>query len=271
MAFGTATAMATWVISNTVMLAPVFALEKGIWGMLAYFFGFGEVFHNNVWWTRAFAMKEKVAPRAFLLSGVLWFPIPIAAGFIALSAAPLGINVTDPNTVGPLVAGALLGTLGAMVVFVVVFCSLASSIDSLLAATSDLVCEDVYRRMLRPQAEERTLRRMAGWFVVGLGVVTWLICRYEFDLLTVLFLSGPLVASAIWPVIAGLYWERTNRQSVVLAMILGSGVGLVAYFLIGLYTASLISAALSMATVVIGTRLFPEPVFDWNQLNESAP
>jgi len=36
MALGSATAMATWVTSNTVMLAPVFALEKGIWGMLAY-------------------------------------------------------------------------------------------------------------------------------------------------------------------------------------------------------------------------------------------
>ncbi|MCB0856302.1 MAG: urea transporter, partial [Bacteroidetes bacterium] len=36
LAFGTATAMATWVTSNTTMLAPQFALELGIWGMLAY-------------------------------------------------------------------------------------------------------------------------------------------------------------------------------------------------------------------------------------------
>ena len=36
LALGAATAMATWVTSNTVMLAPVFAFEKGIWGMLAY-------------------------------------------------------------------------------------------------------------------------------------------------------------------------------------------------------------------------------------------
>ena len=36
LALGTATAMATWVTSNTVMLAPVFALEKGLWGMVAY-------------------------------------------------------------------------------------------------------------------------------------------------------------------------------------------------------------------------------------------
>ena len=36
LALGIATAMATWVTSNTVMLAPVFALEKGLWGMVAY-------------------------------------------------------------------------------------------------------------------------------------------------------------------------------------------------------------------------------------------
>src|SRR5690606_15206943 len=36
LAFGTATIMATWVTSNTTMLAPQFALELGVWGMLAY-------------------------------------------------------------------------------------------------------------------------------------------------------------------------------------------------------------------------------------------
>src|SRR5690625_7992813 len=36
LALGTATAMATWVSSNTVMLAPEFAIQFGIWGMLAY-------------------------------------------------------------------------------------------------------------------------------------------------------------------------------------------------------------------------------------------
>src|SRR3546814_17568713 len=36
LAFGMATVMATWVTSNTTMLAPQFALELGVWGMLAY-------------------------------------------------------------------------------------------------------------------------------------------------------------------------------------------------------------------------------------------
>ena len=36
LALGGATTMATWVTSNTTMLAPVFAYKFGLWGMLAY-------------------------------------------------------------------------------------------------------------------------------------------------------------------------------------------------------------------------------------------
>jgi len=36
LALGSATAAATWITSNTTMLAPQFALQLGIWGMLAY-------------------------------------------------------------------------------------------------------------------------------------------------------------------------------------------------------------------------------------------
>ena len=36
LALGTATAVATWITSNTIMLAPQFALQLGIWGMLGY-------------------------------------------------------------------------------------------------------------------------------------------------------------------------------------------------------------------------------------------
>jgi len=36
LALGAATAMATWVTSNTVMVAPSLAMRQGIWGMVAY-------------------------------------------------------------------------------------------------------------------------------------------------------------------------------------------------------------------------------------------
>jgi len=234
------------------------------------FFGFGEVFHNNVWWSRAFAMREGVSMKAFALAGLFWLPIPVAAGFIALASGALGINVTDPDMIGPLVAANVLGPIGALIVFVVVFCSLGSSIDSLLAATSDLIAEDVYKKMLNPSVSEPRLRQISSWIIIGLGLVTWCICLPRpGDLLVVLFLSGPLVGSAIWPIIAGLYWKNANAVGAVTAMILGSGVGLFAYYhpALGWYTASLIATAVSMVVVCLSTWLVPQP-FHWNTLNE---
>jgi len=233
------------------------------------FFGFGEVFHNNVWWSRAYAMRKNVAPRAFFVSGLLWFPIPIAAGFIALSASALGINVVDPNTVGPLVASSVLGKSGAILVFIVVFCSLASSIDSLLAATSDLLVEDVGRKMLGVGQNEDQLRMVSKLVICGLGILAWILCAREMNLLEILFLSGPLVASAVWPVLGGLYWKRASSAGAVLAMILGSVAGLVAYYKLGWYTASLISAAISMAVMLIFTS-FQRQAFDWNTISNNS-
>ena len=234
------------------------------------FFGFGEIFHNNVWWSRAFAMREGVPQRAYLRAALFWLPIPVAAGFIGLCAGPLGINVPDADMVGPLVASQVLGAAGSVVVFIVVFCSLASSIDSLLAATSDLLVEDVYRKMFRRRAAEGELRRASVALIVALGVLTWLLAAPRLgDLIQVLFLSGPLVASAIWPVIAGLYWKRAGAVAAVGGMLTGSVVGLICYFELGWYTASLISAAVSMTVVTVVSLLMPRD-FTFADLNEAA-
>jgi len=238
------------------------------------FFGFGEVFHNNVWWSRAFAMRRKVAPKAFFLSGFLWFPIPVAAGFIALSAGPLGINIAEKNMTGPLVASQILSGGGPSLVagaliFVVLFCSLASSLDSLLAATSDLLTQDIYRKLFGGGGSDRAMRAASILIVIAVGVFTWIAALQRWPLEKALFFSGPLVASVIWPVIGGLYWKRCGRAAVIAAMLLGSGVGLGAYFAIGWFVASLVGAAVSMVATLLGRWLAPDD-FDRRRLDESA-
>ena len=229
-------------------------------------FGLGEIFHNNVWWSRAFALGQGVGRRAFAFSGLLWLPVPIVAGFLGLAAPALGINVARPDMVGPVVAAHILGTAGAVLLFVLVFCSLASSIDSLLAATSDLVTKDIVQQVFMPGASDEQMRRVASRVVIAIGFVTWAICLPKVGTLaTVLFFAGPLVGSAIWPIIAGLYWRDTNPRGALLAMVSGSAIGLVAYFELGWYTAALIGTAVSMVVVIVSTRLRPAP-FDWSRL-----
>lgn len=232
-------------------------------------FGIGEVFHSNVWWSRAFAMRQGVGQRAYTLAGFFWLPVPIAAGFIALTSSSLGVNITSPDMVGPLMAGHILGQAGAVIVFVVFFCSLASSIDSLLAATSDLIVEDVYKKMVRPGADEKRTRRISVVVIIGLGMLAWAVCMPRIGTLaTVLFFAGPMVASTIYPIVLGLFWRTASPQGAQWAMLLGTGIGLAAYFELGWYTASLIGASVSIMVTTAFAWWRPDQ-FDWKRLDES--
>jgi Na+/proline symporter len=169
--------------------------------------------------------------------------------------------------VGPMVAAQLLGSAGAVLVFIVVFAALASSLDSLLAATSDLVLTDLYKGHLRPTASAEELARAARWVVLGLGLFTWLLCLPRLATLAeLLHFTGAFVASTIWPIATGLFWRRANALGASAGMLLGTLAGLTAYFTIGFYVAALVSAAVSMSLVLLATWWRPA-AFEWRALN----
>lgn len=234
------------------------------------FFGLGEIFHSNVWWSRALAFKSKVAFRAFLLGGLLWLPIPIVTGFIALAAPQLGIFPPSADMIGPMVAAEVLGKAGAVLVFIVVFSALASSLDSLLAATSDLLTRDIYHKKLRPQAKDAELLKVNRWSIAVIGLMTWLFCLPQVTTLGALLnFAGAFVASTIFPIVLGLYQPKLNGAYAASAMALGTVAGLLGYFLIGFYVAALVSSAVSAAICAFGLWR-SQYSFDWQQLRESS-
>lgn len=250
---------------NALMPAAIMFLFNNL------LFGIGEIFHSNVWWSRAFSFREGVGTKAYTLAGLLWAPIPIVAGFIALAVPALDVNVPAADMVGPLVAANILGATGAVLVLIMVFAALSSSLDSLLAATSILIVEDGYRRHINPQADSHTLRRATSYSIVGLGVLTWLLCAPRIATLAeLLYFTGAFVASTIWPIAAGLYLRRANSAGAVAGMVLGSIAGLYSYFAIGFYVAALVGAAVSMICVVVSLWVGPAS-FDWRTLSEAEP
>lgn len=231
-------------------------------------FGVGEIFHSNVWWSRAYAFRKDVGYKAYMIAGIFWLPIPIVAGFVALAAPGLGLNIPAADMVGPMVAANLLGFGGAVLVFIVVFSALASSLDSLLAATSDLVLTDIYKGHINKNASPEHLQRMAKLVILLLGIVTWLLCLPRLGTLaSLLHFLGAFVASTIWPIVAGLYFERATGKGAVLAMLGGTASGLLAFYYIGFYVAALIAAAVSMAITLVSVKLSTQS-FDWQQLGK---
>jgi Na+/proline symporter len=234
------------------------------------FFGVGEIFHSNVWWSRAFSFAPNVGFKAYLLAGLMWSPIPIVAGFIALTVPALGLNIPSADMVGPMVAAKLLGFSGAVIVFIVSFAALSSSLDSLLAATSDVITKDIYLGHINPKATEKQAQWFSKFAIVALGIITWLLCLPRLTTLgELLFFMGAFVAATIWPIVLGLYWKNTNPTGASLAMLFGTTVGLISYFQIGFYVAALVSSAISMITMILSTWFYPKP-FSWSQLREEA-
>lgn len=220
------------------------------------FFGVGEIFHSNVWWSRAFAFRHRVGQRAYLLAGLCWLPIPIVAGFIALAAPSLGLTVPSADMVGPLVIAQLLGTAGAALVFIVIFAALASSLDSLLAATSDLITQDIYRGHINPRATDEECFRAGKRIILIMGLVTWLLCLPRITTLaSLLYFTGAFVASTIWPIVFGLYFRWASGLAATLSMVLGTAFGLFAYRYIGFYVAALVSCAVSLLTILIVSKI----------------
>ncbi|NKC20296.1 urea transporter [Pseudoalteromonas sp. S4498] len=234
------------------------------------FFGLGEIFHSNVWWSRAFAFKGGVGKKAYFIAGFLWLPIPIVTGFIALAAPSLGLYPASADMVGPLVASQVLGYTGSIILFIVVFSALASSLDSLLAATSDLINQDIYLQYIKPKASDSERLKSAKWIIVLLGVVTWLLCLPKIATLGALLnFAGAFVASTIWPIVFGLYFARMMGNSAGWAMLLGTLSGLIGYFYIGFYVAALVSCAVSLLICVIAWR-FSQQSFHWQALGTQS-
>ncbi|MET1255545.1 sodium:solute symporter family protein [Aliikangiella maris] len=232
------------------------------------FFGIGEIFHSNVWWSRAFAFKKDIGKKAFLVSGLLWLPIPIVTGFIALSAPAIGLYPPSADMIGPMIAAKLLGGIGAVFVFIVVFSALASSLDSLLAATSDLLTKDIYKGIINPQVSDKMLLQKSKIIIVLLGVVTWLLCLPKITTLgELLNFTGAFVASTIWPIVFGLFYQRLNGFFAAIAMLSGAVCGLIGYFVIGFYVAALISCAVSLIVCLLGISI-KNANFQWQQLDD---
>ena len=230
-------------------------------------FGVGEIFHSNVWWSRAFAFRQDTGARAYFIAGLFWLPIPIVAGFIALAAPSLGINVPSSDMVGPLVSGRILGTTGAIVVFIVVFSALASSLDSLLAATADLITQDIYRGHINPGASDEKCFRAGRIVILLLGLTTWVLCVPRLTTLaSLLYFTGAFVASAIWPIVFGLYYKWASGTAATLAMLSGTCLGLLAYFTIGYYVAAVASCAVSLLVIVLVSKI-ENKTFDFDELS----
>ncbi|MDR7073435.1 sodium/pantothenate symporter [Fictibacillus barbaricus] len=153
-------------------------------------------------------------------------------GFIMLGMHLAGVfgravlpGVEVPDTVMPLLALKVLPGWLAGVVLAAPLAAVMSTVDSVLLLVSSAIIKDVYINYIRPDADERFVKKLSFVItaVVGIGVFVMAINPPDLLIWLNLFAFGGLEASFIWPIVLGLYWRRGNANGALASIVVGVG------------------------------------------------
>jgi SSS family solute:Na+ symporter len=174
------------------------------------------------------ARSEFEAKASYVWGAVLKNVIPLIIAVPGLIAAvkypdlPAGDHAF-PRLVADLLPAGLRG------VFVAGFlAALMSSVDSYLSSAATILCHDLYKRFIAPQADEAQLLRIGRWTTVGLvvwAIVFALLLRglsqesglYSIFQTLMAFFQGPALAVLL----AGMFWKRANGAAAITAFLSG--------------------------------------------------
>ncbi len=232
-------------------------------------FSLGEIFHSNLWWVRAHAMRDDVVRRGWTYGGLMWMSIPVLAGSAGLIAIATGLDFPHVNMIIPMIAVDALGGIGGFLIILVVLGAIYSSLDSLLAGTSSLLAEDIYRAKINPSASDNKMQWINRLLIVGIGVVTAAFAWFEPATMgEIIFFSAAMVCAMIWPIVFGLFSERPSKISAIASMIAGSAAGVYVATTVSPFGAAVAAAITALPVFILFTKLFPDD-FDWSRFSKA--
>ncbi len=196
------------------------------------------VFKYNANWAfiqRLYCVRdERAARRVAWLSGFLFLATPILFVVPPLAARVVLPDLPDHEMAYVAISAKLLpsGLLGMMLA--AMFSATMSSLNSEYNVMAGVITNDIYKRLLRPQASERHLLWAGRTFTVLIGLgITWgamliggLGGAFEANKLFTGILAIPLAV----PLLFGLLLRRPTSLSLVLAVVGGAGLALVLNF-----------------------------------------
>jgi len=187
---------------------------------------FGTVFVDQSYWQSAIAAKPASAHKGYLLGGIVWFTIPFAlATSLGLAGVALGLPITKGEAgsglVPPATAVHLFGDFGAVMMATMLFMAITSTGSAEGIAVSSLICYDVYRRYINPNATgpqilmiSRVVIVVFGLAMGGLGVA---LNHMGLNLGWVYQFMGNAIGSAVVPLWNVLMWKDANATGAVVA------------------------------------------------------
>lgn len=205
-------------------------------GMINIIGNFGTVFVDQSYWQRAIASTDKAASKAYIYGGIAWFAIPFAiATFLGVSAAGLGISVDSADSVAPVMAAHVLGTVGSLLFLMMLFMAVISTGAAELTAVTNIIVTDIYRHSINPHASSRQLlsvsRKVMLAFGIAMGLFSVLLFKVGIGLGFVYMAMGIFVSGAVIPLTLGLMWKRATNNGCFYGALFGMISGITVWLL----------------------------------------
>jgi len=208
--FGSYITPSFWVVWLVVV---TLSYNGGTWGLAQRFYSIG---------------KARDARKAALLSGLLSMVYPLVVYIPAWAAAKVVGDVANPEHAYVAVVARVLETwpAGSLGLFVsAMFAATMSMIDSDLNALSAVFTNDIFKRLFRPNASDKTVLRVGfaatvvfGALTIGAGLLT---IRMEGAFKGMVEWYGAILGPVAVPLLFGMVYRRATWRGALAAWLLG--------------------------------------------------
>jgi SSS family solute:Na+ symporter len=175
------------------------------------------------------AVSYRAVLVALAIGVVLWASFDWVVTVLGMAAAAAGVEAEPRYALLTLVFDVLpVGLTGLFAAGVVA--TAMSTIDSYLLIAGGNLAYDLYRPLARPDMDDRTTLRLTRWGVAVSAVAAVALALFFQSMVSAwIFMSTVLVATAVVPILAGLYAPVRPRPAAGLASSL-AGLGVAATF-----------------------------------------
>jgi sodium/proline symporter len=182
---------------------------------------------------RYMALRGEKEVRKAAIIAMTWTTLAVAGAiFLGLLAIPyLRGEIADPEFVTMAFAAKILPGWLVGLVLAAATAAMMSTVDSQLLVTTSAITEDIYRKLINPEATQKYLVRLARIFTVVVAVIAFILGLRAERLVywLVLYAWGGLAASFGPPLILSLKWKGTTKHGVFAGMVVGAATIVVWY------------------------------------------
>ncbi|MBC7594212.1 MAG: sodium:solute symporter family protein [Kineosporiaceae bacterium] len=165
------------------------------------------------------------------------------------------VDLTNPDAIFFALAETVLNPLMQGVVAAAVLAAIMSTTAGLLMACNSAIAHDIYSTLLRPDASEKQVVRVAGIATWVIGLVCTTLAMNPPELLIVLYTAavGLLAASCFAPMVLGIWWPRTTSAGASSGLVAGAGSFAIGFQMFDMPVSSevLVGLPVSILTTVI--------------------